>query len=146
MLRIIIGAIIGFVVWIILLLISDQIWLAISPDWYGKHQIEMVATINRKMPFTADSAILIVAVARSAIFSIISGFITALIAKERFKSTVGLGILLLAFGIFAHLMILNNVPIWYHFLILLPLIPLTIFGGSLVKTELEQRKAIKYRG
>ncbi len=146
MLRIIIGAIIGFVVWIILLLISDQIWLAISPDWYGKHQIEMVATINRKMPFTADSAILIVAVARSAIFSIISGFIAALIAKERFKSTVGLGILLLAFGIFAHSMILNNVPIWYHFLILLPLIPLTIFGGSLVKTELEQRKAIKYRG
>jgi hypothetical protein len=144
--RIILGAITGFIFWTILLLISDQIWLALSPDWYGKHQLELVTAINNKIPLMADSSILIIAVIRSAVFSVIAGFLAALIAKENLKSTVILGILLLAFGMFVHSMMWNNVPVWYHILILLPLIPLTIFGGKLRKTEIDQRKAMKYRG
>jgi hypothetical protein len=146
MLRIIFGAIIGFIFWTILLLISDQIWLALSPGWYGKHQLELVTAINNKTPLMADSSILIIAVIRSAVFSIIAGFLAALIAKENIKSTTVLGILLLAFGMFVHSMMWNNVPAWYHILILLPLIPLTIIGGKFRKTEIDQRKAIKYRG
>lgn len=133
MLKIITGAIVGFVVWTVLLLVSDQIWLAISPDWYGRHQNELVAAINNKAAYTANSLILLIAVVRSAIFSVITGFIAALIAKENFKSPLLLGMFLLAFGCFVHSMILTNVPLWYHALILLPLIPLTIIGGKLRK-------------
>lgn len=131
--RIILGAIIGFIVWTILLLGSDAVWLALSPDWFGKHQAEFQAAVENKTPFMADSGVLIIAVIRSAILSIISGFVAALIAKENVKSPLLLGILLLAFGSFIHSMILNNVPFWYHILILLPLIPLAILGGKLKK-------------
>src|SRR5215204_839369 len=129
--RIILGAIVGFIVWTILLIGSDQIWIALSPDWYGKHQTELQAAVTNKTPLMADSTILLIAVIRSAILSIITGFIAAWIARENFKSPLLLGVFLLAFGSFIHSMILNNVPIWYHFLILLPLIPLAIFGGKL---------------
>ena len=131
--RIILGAIIGFIVWTILLLGSDAVWLALSPDWFGKHQTEFQAAVENKTPFMADSGVLIIAVIRSAILSIIAGFVAALIAKENVKSPLLLGILLLAFGSFIHSMILNNVPFWYHILILLPLIPLAILGGKLKK-------------
>ena len=129
MLKIILGAIVGFIVWTILLLGSDAVWVALSPDWYGKHQTALEAAISNKMPFIADSTILIIAVIRSAIFSLVTGFIAALIARENFKSPLLLGIFLLAFGSFIHSIIWNNVPLWYHVLILLPLIPLTILGG-----------------
>ena len=123
----------GFIVWTIFLLGSDQIWIALSPDWYGRHQTEFQEAVTNKTPFTADSTVMIISVFRSAIFSFITGFIAAWIAKENFKSPLLLGVFLLAFGAFIHSMILNNVPIWYHILILLPLIPLTILGGKLKK-------------
>jgi hypothetical protein len=134
MLRIILGAIVGFIVWTILLLSSDYIWEALSPDWFGRHQSEFQAAISNNTPFMADTTILIIAGVRSAILSLITGYIAALISKENFKSPLLLGILLLAFGCFIHSMILNNVPVWYHLLILIPLIPLTIAGGKLRKS------------
>ncbi len=131
MVRIILGAIVGFIVWTIFLIGSDQIWIALSPDWYGSHQNKFAAALVNKTPFTADPTVMIIAVIRSAIFSVITGFIAALISKENFKSPLLLGIFLLAFGGFIHSMILDNVPVWYHLLILLPLIPLAILGGRL---------------
>lgn len=133
MLKIILGAIVGFIVWLLFLLGSDFIWIAMSPDWYGRHQTEMEAAVNNKTSLMADSTILIIAVARNIIFSIIAGFIAAWIAKENFKSTLGLGILLLAFGIFIHSMFWNNAPLWYHFLNLVVVIPMTVLGGKLKK-------------
>ncbi len=135
MVRIILGAIVGFIVWTFLLLGSDQIWIALSPDWYGRHQTDFGLAVTNKTPFTADTAVMIIAVIRSAIFSLVTGLIAALIAKENFKSPLLLGVFLLAFGCFIHSMILNNVPVWYHILILLPLIPLTILGGKLRKSR-----------
>ena len=134
MVRIISGALLGFILWTIFLIGSDQIWLALSPEWYARHQNELKAAVNGKTPFMADSTFLMIAVVRSAIFSVITGFIAASISKENFKSPLLLGIFLLAFGGFIHSMILDNVPVWYHLLILLPLIPLTILGGKFRKT------------
>lgn len=129
--RMILGAIVGFIVWTCFLLGSDAIWIALSPDWYGRHQMEFEAAVNNKTPFLADTTVMLIAVIRSAIFSFITGFIAALIAKENFKSPLLLGIFLVAFGAFIHSMILNNVPFWYHILILVPIVPLTILGGKL---------------
>jgi len=134
MVRIILGAVAGFIVWTILLLLSDQIWIALSPDWYGRHQTDFQAAVENRTPFTADSTVMIVAVIRSAIFTVITGFMAASISRENFKSPLLLGIFLLAFGSFIHSMIFNNVPVWYHLLILLPLIPLALLGGKFKKT------------
>ncbi len=135
MLRIILGAIVGFVVWTLLLMITDQIWLALSPDWFGKHQIEFAAAVNNQTPFMADSNILLISIIRSAIFSVISGYIAAVIAKENFKSPILLGIFLLLFGGLVSFIARNNVPFWYHVGILVPLIPLTILGGKFRKVR-----------
>ena len=134
MLRIILGAVVGFIVWTCFLLGSDTVWMALSPDGYGKHQADFQAAVENKTPFTADMTVMLISIIRSAIFTLITGFIAALISKENFKSPLLLGVFLLMFGGFIHSLIWNNVPIWYHILILLPLIPLAILGGKLKKS------------
>jgi hypothetical protein len=133
MLRIILGAIVGFIVWLILLRGSDFIGATISPDWFGKYLNDFATAINNKTPYTADSVIMIMLVIRSAVLSVIAGFVAAVISKENFKSPLIAGILLLALGAFVSFLIGNYAPIWYHLGILLPLIPMTLIGGKLRK-------------
>jgi len=134
MVRIILGAVVGFIVWTILLLVSDKILETVSPDWYGRISAELLAAIENKTSYTMDTAIMILTGTRSAILTLISGFVAALISKENFKSPLLLGILLLAFGLFVHSIFWNYVPLWYDLLILLPLIPLALLGGKFRKT------------
>lgn len=133
MVRIILGVIVGFVVWSIFWVGSDAVLSALSPDWYGKHHQTLEAAVNNQTAFMSDSTILIIALIRSVIFSIIAGFIAALIAKENTKSTLELGILLLLFGIFIQSIFWNYAPLWYHITFLVLLIPMTILGGRLKK-------------
>ena len=133
MVRIILGAVVGFIVWTILLFTTDKILETVSPNWYGRISAELLAAIQNKTPYTMDTAIMILTGTRSAILTLISGFVAALISKENFKSPLLLGILLLAFGLFVHSIFWNYVPLWYDLLILLPLIPLAITGGKLRK-------------
>ena len=133
MLRIILGAIAGFIVWSVLWVGSDAIISVISPNWYGKSLVDFQNAVDNKLPYTVDSTILIMSLIRSVIFSIFAGFATALIAKENSKSTLGLGILLLLFGIFIQSIYWNYVPLWYHIPFLALLIPMAILGGKLKK-------------
>lgn len=133
MIRIIFGALAGFIVWLTLLLVSDFIWIALSPEWYGRHQTELQAAVNNKTPFMADSAIILIAMLRSMIFLVIAGFVAAVISKENLKAPFGAGILVFVFGIFIHSAFWNNAPLWYHILNLLVVIPMTILGGKLKK-------------
>ena len=133
MLRIIAGIVVGFVVWSILWTGSDAILSALSPDWYGRNLNEFQSAIENQTNYTADSTMLIIALIRSVIFSLVAGFVAAAIARENVKSTVGLGVLLLAFGIFIQSIYWNFVPLWYHVPFLLLLIPTTILGGMLKK-------------
>ena len=119
MVRIILGIIVGFIVWSVLWVGSDMILMTALPDWYGKHHTALEAAVNNNTAFMSDSVILIIALFRSAIFSIISGCVAALIAKENSKSTLGLGVLLAAFGIFIQSIYWNYAPFWYHLLFLL---------------------------
>jgi len=128
--RIIVGAIAGFMVWLILLRGSDFVWVALSPD-YGRYLTDLSAAVENKTPFAADSTTMLIIIIRSAILTFIAGFIVAMIAKENFKSPLLLGILLLALGVLVSLLLWNIVPFWYHILILLPLIPLSLLGGKL---------------
>lgn len=133
MVRIVLGIIIGFIVWSILWVGSDMILMTVFSDWYGNHHKELEAAVNNKTSFMSDSMILIIALIRSVVFSIVSGYLAALIAKENSKSTVGLGILLLAFGLFVQSVYWNYAPLWYHIAFLVLLIPMTILGGKLKK-------------
>lgn len=130
MLRIILGVIVGFIVWSILWVGSDAVFSIISPDW-GKTSEDFRAAVENNIPYALDSKILIILLIKSVITSIISGFVTAFIARENAKSTFGLGVFLLIFGIFIQSVHWNYMPLWYHIPFLLLLIPMTILGGKL---------------
>jgi len=133
MLRIILGVVAGFIVWMVLWGGSDTILKAVSPDWWGKNLKQMEDMLYTGQSFKTDSTILILTLIRSVICSIIAGYIAALVAKENTKSTWILGILLLAVGIFVQWIYWDVAPLWYHFLFLFLLIPVTIMGGKLRK-------------
>jgi hypothetical protein len=134
MLRIVLGVIIGFIVWSILWVGSDAVFSALSPNWWGKTSMEFRAAVENKTPYSLDSIVLILLLVRSVVVSVISGFVTATIAKENAKSTLLLGILLVLFGIFIQSMHWNYMPLWYHIPFLLLLIPMTVLGGKFRKS------------
>lgn len=133
MLRIILAAIAGFIVWTILWVGSDAFFMAISTS-YREYMDGFQKALETKQPFELSSMILLLTLLKSFVCSIISGFIAALIARENNKSTLLLGVLLLAFGIFIQSVYWNYIPLWYHISFLLLLIPMTILGGKLKKT------------
>jgi hypothetical protein len=134
MLRVVLAIIAGFIVWSVLWVGSDAVFSLISPDWWGKTSSEFRAAVENRTPYALGSTVLLLLLVKSVITSVISGFITALIAKENAKSTFGLGILLLLFGIFTQAAHWSYMPLWYHVPFLLLLIPMTILGGKLKKT------------
>lgn len=118
--KIIIGVLVGFIVWTILWLGSDAIIRAIAPDVAPDEDLSNIS-----------STYLIIKLVSSVFFSIISGYIAAMTANENVKSSLHLGILLLLVGIFFQAMAWNQIPLWYHLLFLILLIPMTILGGKL---------------
>lgn len=131
--RIILAAIVGFIVWSVLWVGSDAVFMAISPS-YKEYMEGFAKALDTKQPFETSSVILFLTLIKSFICSIISGLITAIIAKENSKSTLILGVLLLAFGIFIQSIYWNYIPLWYHLSFLILLIPMSILGGKLKKS------------
>jgi hypothetical protein len=132
MVRIILGVIAGFIAWSIIWVGSDQVLIS-TLDWYGKHQLDFQKAMFNKEPFEPSKTILIMNIVRSVITSFMAGFLAAVIAGENRRSTLILGVLLLAVGIFVEIIAWNYLPIWYHALFLLLLIPVTIAGGKTKK-------------
>ncbi len=123
MLRIFLGVTVGFVVWSILWVGVDAILRAV---WTSYDESVKAMTFS--------SSMLIVPLVLSAVVSIISGFVAALISRENSKSSLILGILLLIVGIFVQMSVWDKIPLWYHLTFLILLIPMTILGGKL-RTE-----------
>lgn len=134
MLRIILGVIAGFIVWSIVWVGMDALLSAISPGWLGKNFVEFQNAVNRNESFTPPVSVSVYLVFQSVLCSLVAGFTAAAIAKENRKSTLALGVLLLATGVFVEASHWNYFPLWYHISFLLLLIPATILGGKL-KTE-----------
>lgn len=132
MLRIILGAIAGFIVWSILWVGSDAMFMAIFSS-YREYLEGFNNALITKQPFEINLTILFLTLIKSFICSIIAGLITAIIAKENTKSTILLGILLLAFGIFIQSIYWNYLPLWYHLSFLILLLPMSFLGGKLKK-------------
>ena len=138
MLRLILGIVVGFIVWSILWVGSDAFFMAISTS-YRDYMEGFQKALETKQPFELSSVILLLTLFKSFICSIISGLIAALIAKENNKSTLFLGILLLAFGIFIQSVYWNYIPLWYHLTFLILLIPMTFLGGKLRRQNYSRR-------
>ena len=131
MVRIVLGVIVGFLVWSVLWVGSDQVLMMIWPEWYGAHQLAFERAMTNKEPFAPDLTILMMHLVRSVIVSLISGFIAAVTAAESRRTTLILGVLLLLVGLAVEIMAWNYLPIWYHFLFLFLIVPMTIAGGKL---------------
>lgn len=133
MIRIILGVIVGFIVWSVVWVGSDQV-LINAWKHYGAHQFEMEKAFYNGEPFAADMTILLVRLVISVVASLMAGFIAAFIAKENSRSTLILGVLLLLVGIAVQAVFWKVQPLWFHFLFLFLLIPMTVVGGRLKQT------------
>ena len=71
---------------------------------------------------------------RSILISIMAGYLAAVIAGENSKAPLWLGVLLLLFGLMIQLMAWSYLPLWYHLIFLLLLIPMSVLGGRLRST------------
>ena len=135
--RIILGVIVGFVAWSILWVGGDEFLTKLLPDWYGSHRPDVEDAINqvtRQNPIQLSFSVLIFNLVRSMITSLISGYLAAFVANENSRTTMILGVLLLLVGIGVQVMAWDQLPVWFHIVFLIMLIPVTIAGGRLKKT------------
>ena len=122
MLRIILGVIVGFVVWTIIWLGGGVLNKMIEPNNVPNPDLSNITTYY-----------LLIKIMLSIFSSIVAGFLAVLVSKEFKLTTWILGSILLLIGILVESSIWNYVPLWYHISFLILLIPMTIFGGKLRK-------------
>jgi len=135
MIRTILAVIVGFCVWSILWVGGNQLFIILSPGWYAASEEAFIKAVTNKEPFTADSTILLIHLVLSVVVSFISGYIAALVAGENKRSTLWLGVVLLLVGIMVEVAYWNYIPIWYHLLFLILLVPVTVAGGRSRRTS-----------
>lgn len=133
MVRIILGAIAGFIAWLIAWVGSEKLISAIWPA-FGTHQAAFQAAITDGGQFTADTTMLLTHTGMGSIISVMSGALAALIAGENARAPLVVGILLLAMAVMKAVMSWQYVPIWYHVIFTAILLPMTIMGGKLKTT------------
>lgn len=131
MLRIILAAIVGFVIWSVLWLGSEKALSALSPGWLGANQAAFEAAVSKGGDYTPDTSILILNIVRGSIVSVVTGFIAALIAGENRRTPWILGTMLVAFGLLVVVMSWKYIPVWYHVVFTLLLVPMTWVGARL---------------
>jgi hypothetical protein len=131
MVRIILGVIVGFIVWSIVWVGSDQVLQTMSPGWFGAYSQGAEKSMLNGTEFVPDATIALISLLRSFLTSILAGLVAAMVAGERRRSTMVLGVLLLVVGLAVEIFTWRLAPAWYHILFLLFLVPMTILGGRL---------------
>ncbi|MBK6749274.1 MAG: hypothetical protein IPG67_04505 [Acidobacteria bacterium] len=128
--RIIVGVVVGFIVWSIVWVGSEQ---TLGRFWteFGAHTLEAEKALTNNTSLETSPAIAIANLIRSFLTSVIAGYLVALAAGEYKRSTMILGVILVAVGIAVEYMFWNLAPAWYHILFVLFLLPMTIVGGRM---------------
>jgi hypothetical protein len=119
MVRSIIGVIVGFTAWSVLWVGSYAGLSAAAPDRFP----------TEPGPIAAGALALLLAI--SVVCSLVAGVATSAIARSR-RSVLVLGGLLLAVGIAVQAGSWSLMPVWYHAVFLVLLVPMTVVGGRLV--------------
>lgn len=131
MVRSIFAVIVGFIIWSLLWVGTDEVIRMMSPGWYGAHQLAAEKAIFNQTGFVPDTVIMLITLVRSIIISLAAGFIASVIALGDGRSFTALGILLLLTGAIVQFYVWNIYPVWYHLLFLALLIPAVIAGGKI---------------
>ena len=134
MLRIVLGVIAGFFAWAVVWFGIEQILSAVFPVWYGTPQHAFQEAVENGGQFTAENRLLLSHLVIGSIVSVTAGFLAALIAGENKRAPLVLGLLLLALGLLKAFVSWPFVPIWYHFIFTVLLLPMAIVGGRLKTT------------
>jgi hypothetical protein len=110
----------GFILWSVL-------WLALN-------QLLLVAGImspTGTQPLTNATPLVLLLVG-SVLISLLSGYVTGRISGLAWTiPAAALGLLLLATGVFVQLKLWYSIPLWYHLIFLLLLMPMTVLGARL---------------
>jgi hypothetical protein len=110
----------GFILWSVL--------------WLGLNQLLLVLGVmspTNTQPLT-DAKPLVLLLVGSVLISLLSGYVTSRISGLQWALPAGaLGVLLLATGVFVQLKLWYLIPLWYHLIFLLLLMPMTILGARL---------------
>ena len=134
MVRIILGIVVGFVVWSIIWVGSDQFLHSLSRDWYGAQKDAMAVAVANEDSYSGDAVIVLIDLVRSIIATIMAGFLAAVVAGENRKSPLILGIILLLVGLAVQIHLWNVYPVWFHLIFWALLIPMSILGGKMRQT------------
>lgn len=118
--RSIVAVIAGSVTWMLTALGTDAVLMSLFPHWYKDGgRVESVP-------------VLLFAISYSLLFSILGGYVTALVAgRSEIKHALILGLLQLLMGIMATIKFWDTAPAWYHIVFLSLLIPANLLGGQI---------------
>ncbi len=125
--RILVGLVVGFIVWSVLWLGTDEL-LKFVPTFYPTTDID--GSLN-----VVPTNFLLIKLLLSIIFSLLAGLIAASISRETMKAPLILGFMLLVVGIFFQFGARNILPLWYHLTFIILLLPMTLLGARLRKFE-----------
>ena len=131
MLRIVLGVIGGFIGWLIMWVGSEKGLSALWPA-FGVHQKAFEEVIKNGGQFTAETTMLLTHIVMGSIVSVLAGVLSALIAGDNARAPMVLGFALLALGLLKAVMSWQYVPLWYHVLFTVILLPMAILGGKLI--------------
>ncbi len=121
--KIILGIVVGFIVWSVVFVGGEALVKAIAPG--------MAAPDGAT--YVGSAGILLGYLVRSIIASILAGFSAVMVSAENSKTPLILGTVLLIVGILVQAGAWNMLPVWYHLVFLALLIPMTFVGAKLRK-------------
>ena len=127
MIRSILSVLAGFALWTVLSLASNAALAAAAPGAF------------REDGSTDSVGMLLLILVLSVVFSVIAGYVTALLAREKTKQhALALGLALLAVGIFVQIQYWDVMPVWYHLSFLALLVPGVLLGARTQRSRYAQ--------
>jgi hypothetical protein len=127
MVRRILAVVVGYILWSILWLGSNQFFTFIMPGAIAEDG-------------TVTSTILLVLLfILSVVFSLAAGFVVGFFTKlQPIQTALWLGLALLATGIIVQVVAWSKMPAWYHLLFLGFLVPSTVVGASVAQARMPE--------
>ena len=131
-LRIVLGAIVGAVLWIFLLITTNTLLTRVMPDWYVAQQTAIDQALNAKsVPYAPSTSYLLVAIASMAMVGLMSGFVSAFVSDRSLIAAALSGLPLMALMAVGFSYTSLVYPSWYVIVILGVMIPASIVGCRL---------------
>src|SRR3569623_675517 len=123
----------GFILWSVL--------------WLGLNQLLLLLGVmppTSTQPLT-DAKPLVMLLVGSVLISLLSGYVASRISGLQWAlPAAALGLLLLATGVFVQLKLWYLIPLWYHLIFLVLLMPMTVLGARL-RARSQERMQMRSR-